>query len=223
MDVPFSMFAARRTTLLALLAALGLAACDGGEGDARRANAHPAAASRDTSAVHPAAAIVDSARPIEEELRRFREGLPPTAALQGGAGSRDALIREFMTAVNRADTAALRRLALTRAEYAWLVYPESPLAGPPYNQPPGLAWMLLQQASNTGATRLLQPAPGGRGWRLLGSRCPDAPVREGANRLWRRCEVHVVRPDGDTVWARLFGVIVQRDGRFKFVGYDNDF
>lgn len=171
----------------------------------------------------PPGTIVDSVRPIAEELRRFRAGLAAPARLEGGASSRVALVADFMRAARASDTTALRRMALTRAEYAWLVYPESPLAAPPYNQPPGLAWMLLQQASNTGATRVLDPARGAVTWRHVGDRCAQPPLREGGNRFWRGCEVRVARAAGDTTWARLFGAIVERDGHFKFVGYDNGF
>ncbi len=206
-----------RRLLLTLLAAALTGCGDAGAG---------AADSVLTQAPLPApsaGAVVDSARPIADALHRFREGLARPPRLAGGAATRDALVRAFAEALRRADTTALRRLALTRAEYAWLVYPESPLAAAPYNQPPGIAWMLLQQSSNTGATRLLDDERGVARWRVIGSRCAEPPALEGRNRLWRRCELRVARPAGDTTWARLFGAIVERDGHFKFVGYGNDF
>jgi hypothetical protein len=47
-------------------------------------------------------------------------------------------------------------------------------------------------------------------------------VVEGENRLWRNCRVRRVRAAGDTASGRLFGVILERHGRFKFASYGND-
>jgi hypothetical protein len=43
-------------------------------------------------------------------------------------------------------------------------------------------------------------------------------VAEGENRLHERCEVRVNAAGTPT---RLFGTILERDGRFKFLGYAN--
>src|SRR3712207_7674926 len=49
----------------------------------------------------------------------------------------DALpISRFVRAVETSDTTALRDLALSRAEFAYLYYPESPLSRRPYEEPP---------------------------------------------------------------------------------------
>lgn len=168
--------------------------------------------------------VVDSVLPTAESLRRFRVGLPPApASLRNAERSRDALVRRFAEAVTRGDTAALRAMALDRAEFAYLVYPESPYVRPPYAQAPGVVWMMLQQGSASGLRRLLRDRTERGEWRLLAHRCDAGPTIEGANRLWRNCRVQLARVSGDTAWARLFGVIVERDGRFKFASYANDF
>jgi hypothetical protein len=165
--------------------------------------------------------VVDSILPIEDALRRFREGLPVVTALEGGAPTRDELVRRFATAVERGDSTALRRLALTPSEFAYLVYPSSPYTRPPFRQQPEVVWMLQRQAGETGARRLLD-RHGGRALGYDGYACAAEPVVEGENRLWRECAVRYRRADGATVSGRLFGVIVERDGRFKFVNYAND-
>jgi hypothetical protein len=180
------------------------------------------AASGDTAYRGRPGYVVDSIRPIEEELRRFRAGLVRPTALEGGAPSREALVRRFLDALARRDTSALARLALTRAEFAWLVYPESPLMRPPYRQPPGMVWLQLQMGGRPALHRLLDRL-GGRRLAYVGHACDAEPAVEGANRLWRACRVAHVRAPGDTVRARLFGVVVERGGRFKFANFASDY
>ena len=160
---------------------------------------------------------------LEEQLRRFRADIPDTpSVLSGGANSRDALVRRFVRAVERSDTAALHKMVITRGEYAYLVYPSSPLTKPPYNQPVSLAWFMANRESDPGLRRLMDRV-GGRPLRYLGYACDPTPLVEGTNRFWRNCRVRRAATPGDTVVARLFGVIVEREGRFKFASYENDF
>jgi hypothetical protein len=168
--------------------------------------------------------VVDSVLPTAEALRRFRVGLPRApASLRNAARSRAALVRRFAEAVTRADSAELRAMALDRAEFAYLVYPESPYVRPPYAQAPGVVWMMLQQGSASGLRRHLRDRAERGDWRPLAHHCDARATVEGANRLWRNCRVQLVRASGNTTWARLFGVIVEREGRFKFASYANDF
>lgn len=166
--------------------------------------------------------IVDSILPIEEQLRRFRVGLPDTRVFSNGAASREALVQSFMRSLENADTAALVRLAVSRAEFAYLVYPESPLSAPPYEQAPDLVWMRHAAASATGLKRLLARAPGTRLWMRLSS-CSEPPLVEGANRIWRDCVVRFA-PDGGVIQTtQLFSGIIERQGRFKILSYANAF
>jgi hypothetical protein len=160
--------------------------------------------------------------PIEEELRRFRVGLPNAPkALEGGAPSRDALVRLFVDNVARSDTAALRRLAIDRAEFAYLIYPGSSFTRPPYRQSPALTWYMLTRGSDASLLRLLN-REGGKPIDVAGLRCLEAPQRDGAAVLWRGCGVRVVRAPGDTVTRRLFGVILEYGGSYKFASFAND-
>lgn len=213
MDRLHAQLIARPTAAALLLACL--LACGAPPGDAPAAAAPPAA-------VAASAGVVDSIVPIDEALRRFRADLGAPPAALDGERSRDALVRRFVRAVETRDTSALRAMALSRAEFAYLYYPESPLSRRPYEEPPALLWFRIQEGSNAGAVRLLRRL-GGAPSGFVSHACERAPEREGPNALWERCRVRRVRAPGDTVEERLFGSIVARDGRYKFVSYANDF
>jgi hypothetical protein len=211
---------ARRATGAALLTVV-LSACPSPEqnADAGGGSSWPA---NEVAAAAPSAGVIDSALPLEEELRRFRADLPHVpVALTGGATGRDALAREFAGALTRADTASLRRMLLTKAEFAYLIYPASSYTRPPYRQAPSLVWMQLEQGSETGLRRLLARRAG-RPIAHAGASCMAAPEVAGASRLWRQCRLRSVPAPGDTVAERLFGVIVEHRGRFKFASYANE-
>lgn len=164
--------------------------------------------------------VVDSILPIDEELRRFRAGLPAVAAFEGGASSPTQLADAVVRALAAADTSALVRLAVTRAEFAWLVYPESPYTAPPYRQAPGLVWMRQDGASRIGLARLLARYGGTAAGRAAVS-CTEPPAVEGRNRIWRDCAIRLGR-GGQAITAQLFGAVIERDGQFKILSFAND-
>ena len=167
--------------------------------------------------------VVDSTLSIEEELRRFRADLSsrPTA-LVDGESSRAALVTAFVRALERSDTASVQGLAITRAEYAYLVYPASPLMAPPYRHPPALAWFQLQMSNRTGITRLFRRL-GGQRLGVIDHQCDAPPERQGVNTVWAGCVVRRVRAPGDTAREQLFGTILERDGRFKLLSLATQF
>jgi hypothetical protein len=159
--------------------------------------------------------VVDSARPRAVELAEFRAGLPEVRGLEGGATSREALVRSLVRALERSDTAALASLLLSRAEYAWLYYPTTPQSLPPYDLSPALLWFTLSRRSDQDLAVALQTfGDSAIGYR--GHSCAATPRREGENLIWGYC---IVRVRAGAV--RLFGLIIERGGRFKFVSYAN--
>jgi hypothetical protein len=168
----------------------------------------------------PLSTHVDSVVPREKALARFQQGSRPVTALSGGAGSRNALVRLFARALEAGDTTALRRLVLSRAEFAWLYYPTSAQGRPPYDLSPELMWFMMVERSNRGLAALLTERTG-RPLATVGYRCLGDSTVEGANRLWGPCLVRHVQAPGDTVEERLFGPIIGRGHRFKFVSYSN--
>ena len=180
-----------------------------------------AASCRDSAPARAEAArVVDSILPREETLVRFRTGMPHVSSLAGGAPSRDALVRRFVEALARADTAALGSLLLTRAEFAWLYYPTNPQGLPPYNLPPGLMWDMLSLRSAKGLRRALAEY-GGRHLGYTGYTCDSGVSRQGQNVVVGPCAVHLGAPGGPAT-LRLFGLLVEREGRYKFVSYANE-
>lgn len=168
----------------------------------------------------PVAGTIDSIIPVEEALRRFQADLPQVTELSGGAESRDALVRQFLHAVEVQDTAALRSLVLTRAEYGWLYYPGSAFAREPYYQMPQLNWFLNVEDSQKGITRVMTRY-GGTDLRSSGYDCPQ-PERVDREFAFRdRCVV-AFQHEGVEKRMRLFGSIVELNGHFKFYSYAND-
>lgn len=164
---------------------------------------------------------VDSILPPAVALERFRAGGSPVRALEGGEASIGALVAAWVAAIETEDTTAIRRLLVDRAEFAWLYYPESQFARRPLYQPPEILWMRIQVESEKGIVRVLRRLGGSTlGYRAV--RCPGPPRVEGANRLHEYCAVERVI-GGDTVPEVLFGGILERGGRFKFLGYGTRF
>jgi hypothetical protein len=164
--------------------------------------------------------VVDSLVPIEEALRRFRRDLPRPEELGDAAGSREELVRALVRSLEARDTARLRALALQVDEFAWLYYPTTRFSKPPYELPPELMWFQIQGQSAQGASRLLAQRAG-MPLRYLGHAC-DSVRTEGENHLYGHCAVRHVTAAGDTVAERLFGLILERGGRFKYVTYANE-
>jgi hypothetical protein len=202
-----------RTISIAAAAALVAAGCD------RAAEA----GGRPSRSVGSAAGVkIDSILPPGEALRRFQSDLAVVTELHDAARGRDELVSEFLKALERADTAALEKLALSKAEYAFLYFPSSVYSRKAYELAPDIAWLLNEQNSRKGATRILQRLSG-RDLRFASYTCA-IPVSEQENMFWRDCQVTYVDPaTSGRVTRKLFGTIMQRGDRFKFLSYANDF
>jgi hypothetical protein len=160
---------------------------------------------------------------MRDALERFRttvQGTPPDT-LTGGASSRDELMRRFADAVQRADTTALIAMTMNRAEFAYLYYPHTIYTRPPYQQDAETAWLLSKMNSEKGLTRILQRF-GAKPFEVAGLDCAADPKQEGPNRYWPGCTL-TTHVDGAPPSMRWFGSIWERDARFKFVSYANDF
>jgi hypothetical protein len=164
--------------------------------------------------------VVDSILPREEAVRRFRDGLAPVDSLEGGASSRDELVAAFVRAIGEADSAAVARLAISRAEFAYLYYPTAVESKPPYDLDPSLMWFTLYERSNEGARKALSRY-GGHPMPLIGYDCGVEQHQEGENTIYGPCTVRWRNEAGDTVSVRLISKILERNGRFKFLSYAN--
>lgn len=166
--------------------------------------------------------IVDSIFPADEEIRRFNEGVPRPAGLTGGAPTPRELVRLFAAALQRHDTAALRAMHITRAEFGHFVFPESPHVRPPYKTKPLVIWMQVVSESQRGMARLLERVAGSAA-RISQPRCDSKPTQEGANRYWRNCTVLLTEKGTKARRMQLFGPLLERDGSIKFLSYATDF
>jgi hypothetical protein len=81
-------------------------------------------------------------------------------------------------------------------------------------------WFMLVERSNRGVQALLEERAG-RPLEAAGYRCVGDSTIEGENRLWGPCVLRRVQAPGDTVEERLFGPILERNGRYKFLNYSN--
>ncbi|MGI9139653.1 MAG: hypothetical protein ACR2GJ_00890 [Gemmatimonadaceae bacterium] len=201
----------RRLSCFSLSTAVSLTACDA----APKGQADLQADSAPTG-------YVDSIIPMDEAVRRFREGLPESARLEGGASSRDSLVRVFMRALHANDSSAVRRMLVSQAEYAYLYFPSSIYMNKPYELAPGLAWFLNVQNSEKGITRVMRRL-GGHDLAFEQYSCAEE-LTEGENTFWRGCTVAYRDPQTRSpVTRRIFGTIMERDGHHKFLTYANDF
>jgi hypothetical protein len=165
--------------------------------------------------------IIDSLLPVEEEIRRFQATISvrPTG-FANGARSRSELVKRFVRALEQNDTTALVKLVVNQAEFGYLVYPTSPNVAPPYHQAPDLVW-LSRSASTDKAVRRLFSRFGGKPLRYTGFTCPDSRDRQQANTVWSGCVVERADSAGSTIRLRMFGPIIAREGRFKFLSLTN--
>ncbi|MBL0939515.1 MAG: hypothetical protein IBJ03_11505 [Gemmatimonadaceae bacterium] len=179
----------------------------------------------DSQAAHVAEVIaaggkVDSILPMAEHLRRFREGMTAPDTLRSAAPTREALVSRWLTAVSASDTTTLTSLLLDRAEFAFLYFPSSPMAAPPYEAPPQLLWGQIMASSNEGLPKVLNRYAG-KSLSNPALACPDSAVVEGDNRTWTRCTLTFSVKGEARASGQFFGTILERGGRFKFVGYAN--
>lgn len=181
-------------------------------------DAATADAADSTTAARTPASVVDSVLPIDTLLRRFQSGLDRPSGLVDGAPSREALARRYLEALSRSDTNALRRMHITRAEYAFLYFPASRMMKPPYELPPEVAWLLLSAESGKGLSSVLRRF-GGQRLELETVRCPGEPLRDGLSVVWRDCVVGYRGEDNILTEQPLFAAILERAGQFKFFSY----
>lgn len=164
---------------------------------------------------------VDSVFAMAEYERRFRTGLTEVAALNGGATSRDELVRRFFAAVAARDTAAMDGLFVDAAEFSWLVFPHHAYREAPYELDPAIFWLQLDAGTAKGTGRLFERY-GSSTLMVRSVACErDSVVRSGATTLWAPCAVTITR-DGVPESRRYFGSIVERDGVFKLLSGTND-
>ena len=88
---------------------------------------------------------------MEEQLRRFRADLTEAPrVLERRRAARDQLVHDVRASARIRGHRGLIRLTISKAEFAYLVFPDSPLSAPPYAQAPDLVWMRHAYSSGDG-------------------------------------------------------------------------
>ena len=175
------------------------------------------------AACRPAAerAVTDeSLTPREARLKAFQTGLAHPEGLEGGAPSRDSLVALVVHGIETRDTGLLRDLAVTKEEFAWLVYPTSTQGLPPYDLEPQAYWEMLFFHSDGGIAKALE-AYGGSSLGVTGYTCDATEAREGENRIVGPCLLQRRTPAGQSVQEALFGQLIERGGAWKVLSYAN--
>ena len=208
-----------------ILCILLLAACASQEGDAREPSDPGRSVERGdqprrADSIASTAGVIDSARTMSVLIDRFRQEVPEVVRLEKGAPSRDSLARALVSALTRRDTAGVARLFISRGEFAWLYFPASTLARPPYEIDPAFAWFQLSSESERGVHKALGLL-GGSGAAHVSTTCNPQPVVAGAVRIWSACSVRWRSPAGAETEAALFASIIEHAGRFKIFSYSN--
>ena len=94
------------------------------------------------------------------------------------------------------------------------------LALPPYEMPPALLWEQVLANSDAGARKIIDRF-GGRALEVRSVRCDAIPEKEGANTIRQDCIARLRSASDSLPAARYFGSIIERDGRYKFMGLAN--
>jgi hypothetical protein len=199
----------RAVAFLLLLLTAVLAACG-------RADARTSAAARASATTASAATPLPS---IAQQLAAFRRGMQKPHGLAGAYASTGALERAFAAALSAGDTAALARMTLDRAEFAWLYYPGNPRSLAPYELDPDLMWMQLAENGGRGMRRALRENAGHR-VRVVAHGCAGPEERYGAVRVTNGCWISRAEKDR-TPREVLHGGIVEYAGRYKLVSLAN--
>jgi hypothetical protein len=130
------------------------------------------------------------------------------------------LFRLALRALTERDTALIRRLTLSQAEFAWYYYPSDPQAYPPYDLDPQMMWFPLLGNSDNGLRQALQ-VYGGRSLRYRDGRCEGDSSAQGENVLWGPCSLGYEEPDGQRRDERLLKLVIRRGGAYKVVSWAN--
>lgn len=166
--------------------------------------------------------VVDSALPRGVELARFRADLgPEVTELSHGFGTRDSLMDAFLKRLAARDTARLAELGLTKAEFAWIYYPSSPIGKPPYDLSPALMYFQFDGNNRKGFVHLLEER-GGKDLKVVGYTCA-APEKQEKNTVFAQCMVKRLQSPGDTLSELLFGGIIEHNGKYKLLNFANKF
>jgi hypothetical protein len=140
--------------------------------------------------------------------------------LVDAAPSLDALLDQFVDAVQRNDESALHALRVTEAEYTGIIVPWTVPAGQPQRQVPEQStrfyWTLLD-AKSRDLVRLLLDQHGGKKLRRTTAEYTKGVQTYGGYTAYGQLRLHVLDEEGKDVLLRA-GTIAEVNGQYKFIG-----
>ena len=163
----------------------------------------------------------NAVRVAEERAAQPKPG--PPIALSGGAPSIDALIDEFLDAVERKDFDAVHRLRVTKDEYLGIIVPGTVDKGQPprqiSEQPREFFWALTDRKSRYAADNIVEHFGG-----LLFTAHALRFSKGSSSYLWYttygQVRLDLRTPENPDVLHLRTGSIAEVDGRYKFLAFN---
>jgi hypothetical protein len=137
-------------------------------------------------------------------------------ALRGYAESTEELGQAVVDALNGGDKKALHALRAGREEYVTVLYPAFPKTAFDAD----FAWNNLNRKCTVGVEKWLRRF-GRRDLTFTGIRFERPTESYEGLRLHRGTVLSVRLPDGETRDLEILGSVVEREGRFKLLSYDD--
>lgn len=161
----------------------------------------------------------DSPRPAPEAAPS--PSPPPAAAserLSPTWGSAEEAAQAFLDALAAGDPDRLRATALTREEFADVVWPELPSSRPNRNLPLDYAWRDLNQKSTNELSRT-HHRYGGRRFALERVEFLGETTGYVTFDVHREARLLLTDEEGTLLRLRLFGSMIERGGRWKLFSF----
>jgi hypothetical protein len=132
--------------------------------------------------------------------------------------SPDALARAVLAALEKADVAALRSMALSEGEFRSHVWPELPVSRPERNVPFDYAWGQMKQRSD-GSLGETVGRYGRRPLRFVSTRFTGETTTYQSFSVMRASEIVATDQDGKDLVLHLYGSAMLQDGRYKLYSF----
>lgn len=158
-------------------------------------------------------------RAADDEPRA--EAAPASQRLSPTWGSAREAAEAFLDALAASDAERLRATALTREEFADVVWPELPSSRPDRNLPLDYAWRDLNQKSTNSLSRVYHRW-GGRRFALERVEFLGETTEYVTFEVHREARLILTDEGGERLRLRLFGSMIERGGRWKLFSFVND-
>ena len=132
--------------------------------------------------------------------------------------SADALARTVLDALAHNDSARLRSLALSEAEFRDHVWPELPASRPGRNVPFDYAWGQMKQRSE-GSLQQTVARYAGKRLTFVRTRFTGDTTHYQSFAVQRESEIIAADETGRELVLRLYGSALVKDGRYKLFSY----